>query len=1349
MAEIAWSELLHRFNALPLVIDIGIKSIVLLLVTAIVVRLIRRASASARYSVWLGAMISLLALPMLCRWVPGIHVLPRPTALAAPTTPATSSQGPGINTDVPWDPWGPDIHYFPPPPQAREIQHQMSQVQPNTTSFTAPPPPSPAPLSSPIARTISLRPLATMAWAIGALLTLLPAIRGIGGLWLLRASAFPIHDRSWGRLVERLARQMGIARRIELLEGEAGMMPMTWGILRPCILLPREAHDWTPQRRRVVLLHELAHVRRWDCLAQLLTHVVCALYWFNPLAWLAARKMRSLREQACDDLVLELGNEPMPYAEHLLEVAASASRFCGRATAAIAMARISTLEGRLRAILDPSRSRQAMTRPAVVMVAAIIALTVIVAAIVKFKDDPEKGAHPAQGVSAPQLPATQPTPAPAAALVKESKTVADAPNPDLPPPDRSMEVTLIDEETKEPLPDVKVRLRIGNASRADHTDAKGRLWIMLGQTPPKYLSVTPEAPNYAPLRVQWQGSIALPSNYTFVMQKGATIGGMVVDEAQKPIAGAKVVIQAVETSKPDGETWLDIQEEPCVTDANGRWECPNITPSLKQLWVRLEHPDYISDEMFGASAQPAMPELRSRSAVMVMKKGIEVAGKVTDMEGRPLAGAKVLQGADRWGSHYPETRTDNQGVYRFPNARPGPMVLTVQTVGYAPDLRDITVAKRMASVDFKLGVGNDLHGKVVDEDGLPVRKAWIAADTWRGHRSIDFRADTDADGRFTWLDAPKDEVLFDMGKQGFQSVRHKAIKAGDDEVVVTLPKPMKVSGSVVDAETGEPIKRFKVLTGAKWGADQPPYFDQNRPLAGADGKYEVFFDETQYARIVRIEAEGYIPATSPDYTENRPQTFDVKLKKGHGPTGIVLTPDGKPAKGAQVGLYTKGKYAQIIDGHLQENSGVEIALTKEDGRFTFPPQEVDSYSLIILHESGMLEPTPQQLEKEGTFTLQGYGTIKGIARRGTKPMTGQRLSLVLPERNAGGRNIYFSYSVSTDAQGGFTFERVPPGPATINKAERVAIDATTWSEQFTPLAETVVKQGETVRVVAGGTGRRVTGRIKLPAQAQAGGWGATSVLLRPPHAEPELPDTWLDMTAPERQKLWNDWQESPQGKASTKLVQAGSGIIVQPDGRFEKEEVPPGTYQLNAYVMSPPEPGTRIVRQLGILRADVTVADGDVDQPVDLGEFAIKALPDSNVGAPASELTGDGLDGKSFKLSEHRGQWVLIDLFTPQWRRPEDATKASDLARKLTSAGKVIVVRAAVGSTRHLFEAYAKKYPSAGIVVWTGDWEHENSVVNYSMEGTVDWLLISPDGKIAARDFPTEKVEEEIAKAMK
>ena len=135
------------------------------------------------------------------------------------------------------------------------------------------------------------------------------------------------------------------------------------------VLLPAAAAYWPEERRRVVLLHELAHVKRRDYLTQVMAQLVCALYWFNPLVWLAARQMCVEREGACDDLVLAGGCKASEYAGHLVEIAGSFRRV--PQMAAIAMARSPQLAGRIAAIVDASRNRR-LRSPAALAILALI-----------------------------------------------------------------------------------------------------------------------------------------------------------------------------------------------------------------------------------------------------------------------------------------------------------------------------------------------------------------------------------------------------------------------------------------------------------------------------------------------------------------------------------------------------------------------------------------------------------------------------------------------------------------------------------------------------------------------------------------------------------------------------------------------------------------------------------------------------------------------------------------------------------------------------------------------------------------------------------------------------------------
>jgi beta-lactamase regulating signal transducer with metallopeptidase domain len=137
---------------------------------------------------------------------------------------------------------------------------------------------------------------------------------------------------------------------------------MTSGLRRPLLLLCRQARFWAVERRRVVLLHELAHVRRADLLWLLLSEAAIAIYWWHPLAWVLTRQVRRDCERACDDLVLTAGTKPSVYAGHLLGIFRSLSAAAHPVAPAVASERPSHFEGRLRAILDPAGSRRELPR---------------------------------------------------------------------------------------------------------------------------------------------------------------------------------------------------------------------------------------------------------------------------------------------------------------------------------------------------------------------------------------------------------------------------------------------------------------------------------------------------------------------------------------------------------------------------------------------------------------------------------------------------------------------------------------------------------------------------------------------------------------------------------------------------------------------------------------------------------------------------------------------------------------------------------------------------------------------------------------------------------------------------
>jgi beta-lactamase regulating signal transducer with metallopeptidase domain len=142
------------------------------------------------------------------------------------------------------------------------------------------------------------------AWAIGTVVFVAPIAIGIFRRRQLRRGGLPWLE---GRLLlSTLAREVGILRDIELLRHEHLDTPMTCGVTRAAILLPMEASGWSDDDLRRALLHELEHVKRADTAVQLCAELACALYWFHPLAWMAARRLHLNAELACDDAVVRV-----------------------------------------------------------------------------------------------------------------------------------------------------------------------------------------------------------------------------------------------------------------------------------------------------------------------------------------------------------------------------------------------------------------------------------------------------------------------------------------------------------------------------------------------------------------------------------------------------------------------------------------------------------------------------------------------------------------------------------------------------------------------------------------------------------------------------------------------------------------------------------------------------------------------------------------------------------------------------------------------------------------------------------------------------------------------------------
>jgi len=880
-----------------------------------------------------------------------------------------------------------------------------------------------------------------------------------------------------------------------------------------------------------------------------------------------------------------------------------------------------------------------------------------------------------------------------------------------------LDLLVINKQTKEPIAGAELDIRIDRDKSKDVTDERGRCKIALDKRKLDYLSVKARKKGFVPVGATWrlaEARTAIPAEYPLTMEPATSIGGIIQDEDGNPIKDVKVNLMI-----PGGDQieWVDIWHQE-KTDANGHWQCDFVPSKLDRLPISLAHPDYISDEMFRLVPSPQIEKLRNMTAIMVMKKGLTMSGRILDMNEQPIEGAKVAQS---WTSsaNFPSTKTDSEGRFKFKNAPPGKMVLTVQAKGYSPDLRQITVHKGVEPVEFRLEPGHTIRGRIVDTTGNPIAGAFVVADTWRGHRSLEWRVDTDSEGRFQWDDAPADEVLIDMGKQRYMSISNYGMSASDKEYVITLYPELKVRGKVVDTQTGEPITQFKLLPGIDWGSNEPVSWQRRSAKTFTQGHYEVTFDFPYPAHLIRVEADGYEPGISRHFKNDEGEfVFDFALNRGTGPTGMVYLPDGKPAAGAEVILCTPSQRAYISNGRNVNKQDSQFVEIKEDGRFSFPAQ-TEIYSIVALHERGYLEMTREELATSPQLTLQPWARVEGKLLIGKEPGANKAISLWLEKPDEpNSPRIYHDCRAVTDNEGQFVFERVAPGKATISR--ELDLGGGFYSYSHSKSIET--KAGETISVNIGGTGRPVIGQLVIPDDIKDKFyWRYTRCSLK--------------INSP----------ENPYKNLNFKCEE---------DGSFRVDDVPAGDYCLYVTAYEPPsKPSGCIETKIGLLSHNFNVPDipgGRSDEPLNIGTLELVVQKCLRVGDVAPLFEIKTLDGKDLKLANFRGKVVLLD-FWATWCGPciAEVSKLKELYDAFGKDEQFVMIGLSLDRELETVKEYVAKNELKWLQSFLGQVFESGVVKDYGVMGIPAKFLIDADGKIIAKNLGTEQLKSAISKALK
>jgi TonB family protein len=323
-----------------------VKSSIILGFTFFVTLALRRQSPALRHTVWTMGVLCSLALPLFSLVMPAWHVAP-----------------------------------------IQAVQHSETISTPQTTVIESGPATFQAPAPIPVAPTrFTPERLLLVTWLIGVLSVASFLLREAVRLARVALGSSAVRQSSWRDLAREISHALMLSRQVRLIRNPNASVLGTWGAIRPRILLPRESESWSSERMRVVLSHELAHVKRNDWLVQVIAEIARAIYWFNPLFWIACTQLRRESEHACDDTAMRLGGElgidGPTYAGHVLDLARTLKHSGQPASAALAMASTSNLERRLIAMLNPSLNRRVTGKGTALIVALLsLGLTLPLAAV--------------------------------------------------------------------------------------------------------------------------------------------------------------------------------------------------------------------------------------------------------------------------------------------------------------------------------------------------------------------------------------------------------------------------------------------------------------------------------------------------------------------------------------------------------------------------------------------------------------------------------------------------------------------------------------------------------------------------------------------------------------------------------------------------------------------------------------------------------------------------------------------------------------------------------------------------------------------------------------------------------
>jgi beta-lactamase regulating signal transducer with metallopeptidase domain/uncharacterized GH25 family protein len=1306
--------------------SIAIRSFVLLVITFTVAMACRKRSAAVVHCIWVLGFCGCLLIPALMqlspRWI--VAILPPPATSVVPPVPVSP-----VTTFA--QPQAAEPQPIPATPAPQEIA-DAPVVRPSAPDSIIVVPDAPANRDT----SLTLATWLILVWCFGAVAAGSRMVLQYLATRRTMRQSFRLHSESWISLRDVLARQMDLRRPVTLKLHHGAASPMVAGVLCPVVLLPREAQTWSNSRCKFVLLHELAHIKRLDVLTQLLAELACVLYWFNPLAWWGAGEMRRLREIACDDAVIAGGSTPADYAQVLLDVAKDyRSR---QLHGAVAMARSTHVEGRIAAILDSARRRAALSRRFALAAGTVGVLLATVVGGVQLNSR--------------------------AAVIDEPQTGRDdfTQKPD---EWRTMSIRVRDNHAR-PLASVSVLVGVWGLDAVKRiptqtysTNDQGEVEITIPRRF-RILRVFSSKPGFVP---QWanfaegaheEGRL-IPDKYEFQLHQGSRLGGVVVDTSGKPIPKAKVQVQVqVEephwgpAPKPIIANSLASGDDAADTDEDGRWEITNAPPPPKKgkdldFQLLVTHPNFAGDTRWGELQERqtvTTEQLRAGTARLTMDPGIAITGSITGPRGEPVTkGLVIWNDRPYWATGVNETTIDEQGHYQTLKLAPGRYPVTVVAPGYAPEQRTIQVNRALNNIDFQLKAGNSLRMEIVDQTGKPIPQAIVSIGDWRGTEALynvqhpnvpesGIPRQASQDGIYIWDWAPDDGVQYRISAPGYD-LKAVMLVAQDATHRIELAPLVTVFGKVVDANSGAPIERFRVVPVTELSPNSfSTDFQPVNVAQGKDGVYRIEINShgrTGYRYRVRIEAEDFRTALGQKsiIVGDPPLKEDFALESAPALVGKVRNPDGKPAIGFRVAVTTPTMSRGFDIDHPNENFATAFRVDDSDEfklAATFEPCRIR-----VFNHSGFAELQREPNEQLGTIMLQPWASVSGTLMKDGKAVANQ-LIYFSPLGKPASTKARFQdvFRTKTDANGRFRFDRLPPMSGTAIVHFVAEGESSPTASMSVPLE---LKAGDRKELALGRKGATMKGHLVAIGRSDdqhSKNWSWSYLISRtrlvsyPRDAQPlgfdgagPLQARWL------REPDFRNWLATRENH----IIKIGE------DGHLRIDGVQPGSYDLVTLFYE--QPAGCLAQIIGEKIIPITITeDQAVAGEVDLGSIEVKCRIGPRIGSDLRAFKFTDSQGQDRAVDDMNGRYVLFHV----WASWSQACLESMHALKAAVAQYADKPLTTVGLNIDKDTAAAKSLAQEERWNWAQNYLSDDSdtMRRLGLSTAPAYYLIDPDGKL-------------------